>query len=186
MPARTSTCVQSALSRSLAHVLIPRRFALACCPQICTPAAHRVDATGDDAAMRMLWQRRLAAAGGVASAGDLHAMGLSDVDIRLFAGYGSLIRVRRGWYASPDADPLVVEACRFGGRLACVSALAFRGELVNHAGRLHIELPANAIVRVPDDQRARVRMHWARHPSPGDRAAVGVEAARRQALACGA
>lgn len=133
----------------------------------------------------MLWQRKLAAAGGVASATDLHEMGLSDGDIRLFAGYGILIRVRRGWYASPQADPLVVEACRFGGRLACISALSFRGASCTHDGRLHIELPSNAIVRVPETERNRVRMHWARHPSPGDRAAVGVEAAQRQALTCG-
>ncbi|MET0734036.1 MAG: hypothetical protein ABWY55_00105 [Microbacterium sp.] len=94
-------------------------------------------------AMEILWKRRLAMAGGIASTADLHAMGLSDTDIRMLAGYRAIRRVRRGWYASPDADPLV-----------------------------------------PEDERDRVRLHWARHPSPGDRGAVHVEPARRQALAC--
>ncbi|BDV30249.1 type IV toxin-antitoxin system AbiEi family antitoxin domain-containing protein [Microbacterium terricola] len=139
--------------------------------------------------MAQRWQVRMAEAGGIASAGDLHRSGLDDMDVRIRVQYGLLVRVRRGWYALPDTPESVVAACRMGGRLACVSALRLLGE---HSAdgdrgddrRIHVEVPANAVVRVPPDERERVRLHWARRPSPGDRAVVDAEAARRQALTC--
>ncbi len=137
--------------------------------------------------MGMMWQHKTAEQGGIASVADLHAMGLTDVDIRMFAGYGSLVRVRRGWYATPDTHPDVVEACRLGGRLACRSALELNGEAHDDDSdddRLHIEGPANSVSRLAPDERDRVRVHWARRPSSGSRGVVSAEAARRQAVAC--
>lgn len=133
----------------------------------------------------MLWQRRLAERGGVASVRDLHGWSLSDTDIRMFTGYGLLRRVRRGWYCTPDAPAEVVEACRWGGRLACVSALRYRGVRAPDDGRLHIELPANAVVRAGESGRDSVRLHWSRNIRFGDRAAVDTDCAVRQAIACG-
>lgn len=134
--------------------------------------------------VKFLWQRKLAQAGGVASTVHLHAMDLTDVDIRMFAGYGLLVRARRGWYVSPDADPAVVEAVKLGGRLACISALRLRGAPVESDGRVHIEIPGNAVVRAAARDAGRVRVHWTRHPSPGDHALVATSAAWRQARAC--
>ena len=122
--------------------------------------------------------------GGVASAADLHALGLGDIDIRLYASYGTLRRVRRGWYILPDTDETVAEACRWGGRLTCLSALALYGDDVEDDGRLHIELRRSDVLRVPAELRDRVRVHWTRRPSAGGRALVSRAAARRQALAC--
>jgi len=50
---------------------------------------------------------------------------------------GRLVRLRRGWYRLPDADPVVVRAVASGGVLACVSALAFAGVWVPDAGGIH-------------------------------------------------
>jgi hypothetical protein len=137
-----------------------------------------------DHALMMKWQVRMAQAGGVATTGDLHRFGLSDVDIRMFGSYGLLARVRVGWYVTPDVDPAVREAVRLGGRLACVSALRNRGAPVHHDGRLHIELPAHAVPRPGAADRSSVRVHWTRHPSPGDRASVDVPSAWRVARTC--
>ncbi len=122
----------------------------------------------------------------MASTAQLHALGLDDMDIRISTWYGTLVRVRRGWYAQPHADPAAVEACRLGGRLACVSALKYHGEEVADDGRLHIEVPANAVPRPETVGNDAVRVHWARHPSPGDQAAVDAVAAHRQAGRCAA
>jgi very-short-patch-repair endonuclease len=56
----------------------------------------------------------LAANGGVVSAAQLRAAGIEK------HGWS---QVRRGWYASPSADPLVVRAVSAGGVLGCTSAL---------------------------------------------------------------
>lgn len=127
----------------------------------------------------------MADAGGIASTRDLHRWGLDDVTIRLLVGYGrSLIRVRRGWYALPGTSQAVRDACRWGGRLACASALLHHGVRADEGGRLHVELPANAVIRREAGDLGTVRLHWARRGSPGDRAAVDVNAAHRQLLAC--
>jgi hypothetical protein len=103
----------------------------------------------------------------------------------------NLIRVRKGWYARTTERLDVLSAWRVGGRLTCVSALAF------HAGWeagpvLHLEVPANAArLRDPHDRRRRlgedaaVVVHWTRHPGPGDRRAVTEAHAAAVAALCG-
>jgi hypothetical protein len=112
-------------------------------------------------------------------------MGLDDQMVRIIVSYGGLHRVRQAWYALPDTHVDVVRACQVGGRLACASALRFHGEGVADDGVLHIEVPANAVARVPDSGWANVRVHWPRHPSTGNRAVIDAEAARRQWERCG-
>lgn len=53
--------------------------------------------------------------------------GETQAGVRRAVAAGTLIRLRRGWYATPAADQRVVEAVRRGGVLSCVSALRFRG-----------------------------------------------------------
>ena len=132
----------------------------------------------------MKWQVHMASAGGVATTGDLHGIGLSDVDIRMFVSYGSLVRVRVGWYVTPGAAAEVREAVRLGGRLACLSALLLGGAPVRDDGRLHIEIPAHAVRRPGAGDASAVRVHWTRRPSPGDRAAVDAASAWRVARTC--
>jgi len=130
----------------------------------------------------MRWETELAARGGIVRVRDLHAIGLRDQDIRIAVGYGSLRRIRNGWYALPGADERLVDAVRLGGRLACVSAIALH-DGTSAPRTVHIEVPSN----VPTPAAARAagaRLHWARRPSPGTVALVDRDAAAIQAAAC--
>jgi hypothetical protein len=130
--------------------------------------------------------------GGFAKRAELVWLGVTADEIELAAWYGRrLIRVRKGWYANPREDPEVLRAWRVGGRLTCVSALAFHQGAA--PGRvLHVEVPGStARVRDPDYRRAplgehaAVVLHWARRPGPGTRRAVTVEHALAVASVCG-
>jgi hypothetical protein len=64
--------------------------------------------------------------GGIASKRQLVAWGVDASWIDLAAWYGRhVIRVRHGWFARSTEHPEVIRAWRVGGRLTCVSALAF-------------------------------------------------------------
>ena len=133
----------------------------------------------------MRFERETAALGGIARRSDLRRMGLDDKTIRIFVAHGGLLRVRQAWYALPDTHVDAVRACEIGGRLACASALRFHGVPVADDGVLHVEMPANAMARVPDCGSGSVRVHWRRYPSTGNRAVVDVDAAWRQWERCG-
>lgn len=51
---------------------------------------------------------------------------------------GRLLRVARGWYATPDADPGMVRALQLGGRLTCLSASRYLGIWTPSDSSLHI------------------------------------------------
>lgn len=79
---------------------------------------------------------------GVASRDQLLAAGIDDAQIRRLVWSGAVQRLRRGWFASPYADPMVRRAVSLGGALSCVSVLAQHGVWVPEcAGReLHLRL----------------------------------------------
>lgn len=133
----------------------------------------------------MKYVRDMAAFGGIARRSDLRRMGLDDQTVRILVAHGRLIRVRQAWFALPGTHADAVRACRLGGRLACASALRLHGEPVADDGLLHVEMPANALAREPEQGWESVRLHWPRHPSPGNRATVDAGAARRQWERCG-
>lgn len=86
-------------------------------------------------------ERILRANGGVVSAAQLRTAGWSYSQIKKLAvGWRP---VRRGWYASPSADPHVVRAVSAGGVLSCVSALRLRRVWVP-ASDLHVRYSARA------------------------------------------
>lgn len=61
---------------------------------------------------------------------------------------GSLLRVRKGWYALPGLTPSVEQAFRVGGVLACANAAAVHGLWVPHFRGLHVGV---------SDQASRLR-----------------------------
>lgn len=63
----------------------------------------------------------------VMSRAQLLAFGRDDAAIRRAVADGTLIRLRPGWFARPDADAATMEAVRRGGVLSCVSALRMHG-----------------------------------------------------------
>ncbi len=137
-------------------------------------------------------ERTITALGGLAQTFELLAHGHDLSTILLFAEYGRIVRVRKGWYATHATDGAVIRACRVGGVLACASALAFHGRGV-HDELLHVAVGrSSARLRTPDDQRVRlvddqdsgVVLHWSRRPPSGDRRAVSVSEALLQWRAC--
>gem|GEM_PF-5959050 len=59
---------------------------------------------------------------------------------------GRLTRLRRGRYATADADPLLAAAVALGGRLSCVSALARAGAWTMPHEELHVRVSAGIAV----------------------------------------
>ena len=57
----------------------------------------------------------------------LHERGFTKRQIKVAVENGSLIKLRRGWYASPHGPTNVMEAVTHGLRLTCVSAAKFHG-----------------------------------------------------------
>ncbi|QAY58659.1 hypothetical protein ET475_00655 [Microbacterium protaetiae] len=71
---------------------------------------------------------------------------------------GSLIRARENAYLSPEAPADVVDACRIGGRMCCVSELARWGVFVLEHTELHLAVPrtSSRLRSVGRD----IRVHW--------------------------
>jgi 4-hydroxy-tetrahydrodipicolinate synthase len=117
--------------------------------------------------------------GGVARASELIAGGIDPEMLRLAETYRRVTRVRKGWYAVDDADPMIREAIRLGGSLACRSALEHYG-LAAGDGRLHIAVRSGPRPAAGPD----VVVHWTRTPLAQRRLAVSREEAERQAERC--
>ncbi|HXH35556.1 MAG TPA: DUF559 domain-containing protein [Plantibacter sp.] len=91
---------------------------------------------------------------GIATVHQLRMRGYSKHALRHAVEVGTLIRVKRAWYAEPTAPPPIVEAVRVGGRLSCVSAAAWFGWATPTSSRLHVAVPPNAgRLRARDDRR---------------------------------
>ena len=107
----------------------------------------------------------------VATRGELRSLGVSPYELSAAVRSGEIARVRRGWYALPEADESIIRAVRVGGRLACVSALRSYGIWAVDDGRLHIHLPESA---------SRMRSQHDSSAPLGDRALDGVVLHRGQ------
>lgn len=76
---------------------------------------------------------------GVYSIERLRDLGTSDQERKDMLCAGSLTRVRRGWFASADADVEAVSAVKSGGAVGCVSALRHHGFWIPPGhNRLHV------------------------------------------------
>ncbi|HEX7835640.1 MAG TPA: hypothetical protein VF479_09260 [Pseudolysinimonas sp.] len=120
--------------------------------------------------------------GGIASTSELAASGVERSILDIAVMYGKVIRVRKGLWSRPELPREVLDAHRAGGRLACVSALAFHG-VIEPVDGLHVAAPFDVTKWKPRPRRDVVR-HWSRRPIPGDKLAVTVEAAWAQFALC--
>jgi len=138
-------------------------------------------------------ERDLIALGGVASTAELLCRGHEPELIRIWARYGRIIRVRKGWYASRDESAEVIEALRIGGKLACVSAAIHHGLVPAGVETLHVSVDRHSS-RLRTRESARLRLaqnpdsstviHWSRSALEGDRRAVSAHEALRQMRTC--
>jgi hypothetical protein len=136
----------------------------------------------------------IARLGGIAATRELLQLGHSQQFLRLYTAYGrTLIRVRKGWYATSDVDPEVIRAWRLGGRLAGVSAAIHWGIVDGPSPLLHVSLnrqasrlrsPDRLRVRLSDETDPRVVLHWSREAPSGTRQSVSAETATAQMAAC--
>jgi very-short-patch-repair endonuclease len=75
---------------------------------------------------------------------------------------GRLVRVRKGWVATPDADPALVSAAQRGVVLTCVTQASRLGLWVLHEGEPHVGAPCHSgAVRITG-----AHVHWAKPPVP--------------------
>ena len=129
----------------------------------------------------MFPRQRLAALGGYASRAEMLNWGCTVDEIDLAVRYGWILSVRKGFYVSTTVHPILLPALRIGGRLACVSALAWhaRGDL-DLTEPVHVVIPANGSrLRAGD-----AIVHWSRRHLAGSRLVVFEEEARLQAANC--
>lgn len=68
------------------------------------------------------------------------AAGIAFGDVQRSTQAGALCKLRRGWYALPDADPTIARAVTAGGALTCVSALQWYGVWTPATSYLHVRI----------------------------------------------
>jgi len=117
--------------------------------------------------------------GGIACTRELLADGLDPQLIRMAVDYDRVIRLRKGWFATRDTSDEIVRAFRFGGSLACRSALDYYDGR-SPTGPLHVAVAHPE--RVP--AAAGVIVHRTRTPIDRRRPAVPLDEAERQAARC--
>ncbi|MBX9718063.1 MAG: type IV toxin-antitoxin system AbiEi family antitoxin domain-containing protein [Microbacteriaceae bacterium] len=146
--------------------------------------------------------RLLARTGGIVSTRELAAIGVDPTTLELYRDRGSLQAVRQGWHCHPSVPDVMRLAWRFGGPLACLSALAFHEALSTGipitttviGAPLHVCLRDNAVGapapallarRWGLDEPLEPVIHWSsRAHRSGDRRAVARTVALRQADRC--
>ncbi|MEO6942435.1 MAG: DUF559 domain-containing protein [Terrimesophilobacter sp.] len=115
--------------------------------------------------------------GGLAATYELHAAGASKHSLTYAVNHDIIVRVRQGWYCTPDLHPLLQQGIRVGGRLGCVSGATLHGMWSPPRERLHVSLDHNDCrLRMPNDKRRRlpksdpgVTTHWNTQPRSGSR-----------------
>ncbi len=106
------------------------------------------------------------ALGGVARTVTLQQHGISRHGVMLALEHGFAMRVRRGWVAAPDADPMLIEAARYGVVLTCITQARRLGLWVHDMeSALHWGATPGSSGGKPEG----VHVHWAkplipRHP----------------------
>lgn len=107
----------------------------------------------------MIDTRTIDRLGGVASALQLRAGGATSEQLTAAVRDGRLRRLRRGFYALPDAPAAPMAAVVAGGRLSCVSAARTYGLWAGSDARLHLQYSSHARAG-PSASAGRHVRHW--------------------------
>ena len=120
--------------------------------------------------------------GGVASRDSILRLWTTAGKLSRATHAGQVLRVRKGWYALPDARKDVVAAVRVGGSLTCSRALMSHEVWTMPDERVHVSVPSNASrLRSLDG----VVLHWRRSPGVIHRAVDPVPDALAHLAECG-
>lgn len=115
---------------------------------------------------------------GIFATQDLRAHGMRPRDVRAAVSSGTLLRARRGWYATPSVSADLFTATRVGGRLTCLAGLRHHGCWTPESTDVHVRVADGVAVRRPSG----VLLHWTdERVGPG---VDPVEDALRAASAC--
>lgn len=93
---------------------------------------------------------------GIATRQQLRQAGLSSGDIGRAVETGDLVRLRRGWYGTPETNSQITCAVRAGGSLSCASALVVHGVWMRQVRQLHVAFASGAHRSTP----ATAVAHW--------------------------
>ena len=113
--------------------------------------------------------------GGVAPLRQLYRAAISRASLAQALECGSVVRIRRGWYATRSAPVDLVRAIRLGGSLACISgAEAFglwrppdpRLHVAALHGARHIKHPDTRRAMSPESMASEAVVHWNAAMSP--------------------
>lgn len=107
--------------------------------------------------------RVVRSAGGVVRSRTLTSLGHSPHDVQKAIERGDLVRVRKGWVAVPDADPLLIGAARAGVVLTCITQARRLGLWVllgEH--QLHVAAPPHS----GGVRTVKAHVHWGAPPVP--------------------
>lgn len=114
---------------------------------------------------------------GVHHIGYLRAIG---IDAPTAVRAGALRRIRRGWYAAPDATAEELQAAAACGSLSCISLLAEAGAFRPPDERLHLAITSSSRPR-PAVLDPRVVTHWSHRVREAEYRSIRVT--REEALA---
>jgi hypothetical protein len=122
--------------------------------------------------------------GGLATTGQLARLGVDRQRLDIAYMYRRIVRVKRGVWALPTVPGEAVAAHRAGGRLACVSALAFHGVIEETHTGLHVSAPSWVTKWRSPRRNEHVVAHWSRRQAAGDCLAVTIPEAWAQFALC--
>lgn len=148
-----------------------------------------------------LYRRVVERRGGIVAAREFAEEGIDADHLRILRDFGSLRRIRKGWYCHPALPTVNVIAWSIGGPLACVSALVHHGVLTEDeilaSEGLHVRIPAHGSPRIRDSALERLAanlgerslgapptLHWDAPERSSDRTSVDLETALEQARHC--
>lgn len=130
--------------------------------------------------------------GGLAATHELLAAGATKHALAVAVHNEIIIRVRQGWYCTPDIHPVLQQGIRVGGRLGCVSGAALHGLWAPPDENLHVSLDHNDCrLRMPTDKKRRlprsstsVTTHWNSRPLAGSRLILNPLACLDEVVRC--
>jgi len=118
--------------------------------------------------------------GGLAATHELLAAGFTKRGLSAAAHHGITLRVRQGWYCTPDLPVQLQRSARVGGRLGCISGGLIHGTWIPPGERLHVSIERNDCrLRTPGSMTRRlprrpteIVTHWSTKRLAGSRLAL--------------
>ena len=103
--------------------------------------------------------------GGLAATHELHQAGVTRANMTAAVRRRLIVRVRQGWYATPQTHPTLLAGARVGGWTTCSTGLELQGVWVVRDARFHVRVPEH-VSRLRDARTGRrgvgrsAVVHW--------------------------